>query len=142
MLNKQYLLPLNYASRMTTSSVGASSSRRSISLNEKTLIVILLVSTIVTFFVILNNLPTQVNLRDEAIKELFVPRLAYEGEIIHGSNNHHVDHRRIDTAKKKKVKEFEASSPNQAVIHPIEPPAPGGPSIEERREKIKSVSEK
>ena len=128
MLNKQYLLPLSYMKR--------TNGKRSISVNEKTLILILIVLTIVTLFVILNNLPSQVNLREESalIKEIFVPKLSQNGNsqvIIHEKSHRH------ELVNKK----VERVSPETqvVVIQPIEAPGSNLPSMAERREKIKSV---
>ena len=133
--NKQFLLPLNYVRRTT--------GKRSMSLNEKTLIVILIVSTIITLFVILNNLPSQVNLRDETLQDLFVPKLNVQKNkqlsFIHVQDGG--EHFRQHSHEFKKLELTAKKTEDvQPVIQPIEPPMPNLPNMAERREKIKSVS--
>lgn len=132
--NKQFLLPLNYVRRTT--------GKRSMSLNEKTLIVILLVSTIITLFVILNNLPSQVNLRDETLQDLFVPKLNVQKNkqlaFIHVQDGG--EHFRQHSHEFKKYESVKKTEDVPPVIQPIEPPLPNLPNMTERREKIKSVN--
>lgn len=116
MLNKQYLLPLNYVRKTTKKG-----------LNEKTLIVILFISTIITLFVIINNLPATVNLNDEDFKELFLPKLNKSNIKYTHKQKPHVPHTR----------HFKKTD-DHVPIQPIEAPASGQSNLE-RREKIKSV---
>lgn len=122
MLYKPHLLPMYYVRK-----VSATTKK---SLNEKTLIVILIISTLITLFFILNNLPAQVSLTESNFKELFVPRFTSDKQqraII----NRHTEHKNVHGQK----------SESQIYIQPIEPP----PSLNElsnteRREKIKSMT--
>lgn len=61
---QKLLLPLYYVRKQTRSG-----------LNERNLIFILLISTVLTLIVIFKHLPTNVNLAGDELNNIFVPRL-------------------------------------------------------------------
>jgi hypothetical protein len=119
--SKAYLLPLHYVKKTTRKS-----------LNEKSLIVILFISTVITLFIILNNLPSNVNLNDENIKRIFLPKLNKSAnQFIHNDDQNDVRHHEHPFKK--------IATSDDLQIQPIEAPKIG-PSVAEKREKIRSVS--
>lgn len=123
MTTRQFLLPLFYARKSTKNSI-----------NEKKLIFVLLISTVITLVLIIKNLPSNVSLGDANIKEIFIP-------VVNESKNNKIIHN-DDHDHQKEIKQ-----PVDDVVEqkPLEPPPPVQPDKpvdavnEMRREKIKSV---
>lgn len=166
MINKHYLLPFNYVQPATATAAAAAAQQRRqqqrCHLNEKTLIVILIISTLITLFVILNNLPAQVNLDDQSIRQMFVPRLRrpdqkymhkYDDDGREQDDDGEEHHKHSNAMRKAIERDKSRTSQRPLPIPPppppIEPPPieqqPKEPAVSaktnaERREKIKSVS--
>ena len=77
MSSSQYLLPLFNTRKQTKNA-----------LNEKNLIVLLLLSTIVSLFFILKNLPSNVNFNNENNLRLFLPKINKSKNIFHDEQAH------------------------------------------------------
>lgn len=80
MSNKQLLLPLFFVRKQTK-----------FGLNERNLIVLLLVSTVFTLILIIKNLPSNVSISGEELNAILVPKLINQSkdhQFIHNEQDH------------------------------------------------------
>jgi hypothetical protein len=133
MKEKQFLLPFYFVRKQTKSGF-----------NEKNLIILLLISTILSIYFILKNLPTNVNIVERnQVQELFLPKVT-QNNIFHDHNNHmHQIDIPVDLKKKNKPSEkvSEQNSNDQqfaqedgSLLNPVDH------ENDRRREKVKEVN--
>jgi hypothetical protein len=133
MKEKQYLLPLYFVRKQTKSGF-----------NEKNLIILLLISTILSIYFILKNLPTNVNIVERnQVQDLFLPKVTQKN-IFHDQQNHmHQIDIPVDLKNKKKPSEKvgeKNSNDEQFVQRDSLILSPVDHENDRRREKVKEVN--